>query len=105
MPLFGFARALQRPLHVLGGDRRAVGELDAVAQRQRDAQAVVRHLPVGGEAGLHALAVVGRQEQRVVEVGQDPDVDIGVVEHRIEEEAVGIAPIGQGAAAFDGECS
>ena len=70
---------------------------------RRDAQAVVGDLPFGGEAGLDALAVVGRQEQRVVEVGQDPDVDVGVVEHRIEKEAVGIAPVGHDAAALHGE--
>ena len=28
--------ALERPFHVFGGDRRAIGELDAVAQRQDD---------------------------------------------------------------------
>ena len=62
-------------------------------------------LPFGREAGLHALAVVGRQDQRVVEVGQDPDVDIGVVEHRIEEQAVCVAAVFEDAAAFDRECS
>ena len=55
-----------------------------------------------GEAGLHALAVVGGQQQRVVEVGQDPDVDVGVVQHRIEEQAVGVAAVGHRAAALDG---
>ncbi len=64
-------------------------------------QAVVGDLPRGREARLHALAVVGRLEQRVVEIGQDPDVDIGVVEHRIEEQAVGVAAVGQRAAALD----
>ena len=57
--------------------------------------------PGGGEAGLHALAVGGRLQQRVVEIGQDPDVDIGVVQHRIEEQAVGIAAIDHLAAALD----
>ena len=42
---------------------------------------------------------VGR-EQRVVEIGQDPDVDVGVVQHRVEEQAVGVAPVVQLAAAL-----
>ena len=96
----GRRRALQRPLHVFRRDRRPVGELDAVAQRQCEAQTVVGELPVGGEAGLHALAVIGRQKQRVVEVRQDPDVDVGVLQHRIEKQAVGVAAIGQNAAAL-----
>ena len=66
-------------------------------------QPVVGDLPFGGEARLDALAVVGRQEQRVVEVRQDPDVDVGVVQDRIEEQAVGIAAVGQLAAALDGK--
>ena len=44
-----------------------------------------------------------RADQRVVEVGEDPDVDIGIVQDRIEEQAVGVAAEGQVAAALDGE--
>src|SRR5262249_53738242 len=57
--------------------------------------AVVRNLVPGRQARLRVLAIVGRQEQRVVEVGRDPDVDVGVVEDGIEQQRVGIAGIGQ----------
>ena len=102
MPLSGRG-AVERPLHVVGGHRRTVGELDAVAQRQRHRLAVVRHLPLGGEARLQPLAVVGGQDQRVVEVRQDPDVDIGVVQHRVKEQAVGDAGAGRQAALRAGQ--
>ena len=50
--------------------------------------------------GSTLLPSARRLEQRVVEVGQDPDVDIGVVQDRVEEEAVGIAAEDQLAAAL-----
>ncbi len=51
-------------------------------------RAVGRHRPLRGKARLQPLPVVGGQQQRVVEIGEDPDVDIGVVEHGIEKQAV-----------------
>ena len=46
------ARASSDHFTSSGRDRRAVGELDAVAHLQRHGHAVVGHLPLGGEAGL-----------------------------------------------------
>ena len=64
--VLGVGRPFQRPLNVGGSNRRPVGEFDPVAQCQRHAEAVVGNLPVGGKARLEPLAVIGRQDQRVV---------------------------------------
>ena len=48
---------------VLGGQRRAIVELDVVAQLELVAQAVLRHRPLGGQVGqvLAAVRVFGQQ--------------------------------------------
>ena len=49
--------AVERPLHVLGGDRRAVVELGVLAQLEGDGH--VADVPVLGELGRELVAVVG----------------------------------------------
>ena len=50
--LFRIARAVKRPLHVLCGHRRTVGEFDIRPQRERQGLAVIGPVPFGGKAGL-----------------------------------------------------
>ncbi len=57
-------------------------------------------MPFGRQARLKPQPVIGRVYERLVEVVHDPDVDIGIVQDRIEKQAVGIAAIGQDAAAL-----
>src|SRR5207247_10119585 len=69
--LLAATRHLGPPLHAASLQRRAVRELDAVAQRERPSQSISRRLPLGREARLDAYPVLRRAQQRVVDVDRD----------------------------------
>ena len=100
-PVRRTAGAVDRPLDVIRGDRGAVRKPYSRSQRKRHCQAVRRDLPGRRQARLQAAPVIGRQQQGVVEVRQDPDVGVAVVEHRVEQQAVGIAAIAHDSATRD----
>ncbi len=71
-------RAVERPFHVLGGDRRAVVEFRVLAQLEGAGHAVGCDLPAFGKLGRELFAVVGRRavRKRLRRIGQQPVVAI-----------------------------
>jgi hypothetical protein len=62
--------ALEAGRHMLGGERRAVVESDAVAEPERPGEPVPGHRPLDGEAGLHVAAAVAILQQRVEDLAR-----------------------------------
>src|SRR5438477_220356 len=64
------AGQIERDLHIVGRERRAVGELDAGAQRKGPGQPIRGRVPFGRQCGLDVGAVFGHADEPVVDVGK-----------------------------------
>ncbi len=85
------ARPVQGPDNIVNRDVRAIGELDTVAQGDSVGKGVLGGFVARRQHRLDTRAVLGGLEERIVEAVEHPDVQVGIVEHRVQEEGIGIA--------------
>jgi hypothetical protein len=98
----GIARPVEREDDILSGDRRAIGELEAGPQGQRDRLSIGGNRMAFGKAG-HDGAVRTVAQQRFVEGVDHPQIGIPVGIDGVDDRRIVITGKGHRPAALDGE--